>query len=88
MKPPYIFYTGNTPSGDRIRPSNWMYRLADWTSTFEHSRLVYNPALIPVIHNNIPCLRINKIALKHDFPELFDSIIQVIVSLEAASIAT
>ncbi len=79
----YEFYTSDKNAGGHIRPGNWMQRIASWTSTFEHKRLNYNPALVPVVYKDKQCLRIDKEQLLNEFPEMYESIINAIIVLDA-----
>jgi len=79
----YEFYTSDKNAGGHIRPGNWMHRVASWIATFEHNRLNYNTALMPVVYRDKCCLRINKTQLKREFPEMYESIIGIIILLDA-----
>jgi len=80
VKSQYEYYACYTKTGKKIRPSNWPYRVAGLTSTFDsRKRLRYCNALMPTVYENHRYLRVDKKALKKEFPELYDTIIQTIV---------
>ncbi len=79
----YEYYTSETNTGGRIRPGNWTDRVAMWTSSFDEHRLKYDDALMPVVCNGKNCLRVNRTKLKHDYPDLYDSVSHIINILDA-----
>lgn len=83
MKQNYEFYTNNNNTGGRVHPRNWMYRVASWTATFENKKLIYNELLMPVICDGRCCLRINNEKLKEEFPEIYKSVMNLIIELDA-----
>jgi len=83
MSGSYEYYSGFTATGDKIRPSNWIERVAILTSTFNNNRLVYNASLVPVIYNGQLCLRINHGLLKQTFPITYHTAIALLKELES-----
>jgi len=80
----YEFYSSVTNTGERVRPGNWMYRVAILASKFDNrKRLNYSDALVPMIYNEQRVLRIDKEALRNNFPEIYDNIIEMIAATGA-----
>lgn len=58
----------------RFRPSDWAERLAGNLACYgPDKRLVFADELMPLIHNGIKCLRLEK-SLAQSHPALFDEI--------------
>jgi len=79
----YEYYSSETNAGGRVRPSNWMSRVAQLSSIFDkRKRLIYSDALIPVIKDNNVYLRVNEEKLKKEFPGIYESVIAILVFLD------
>lgn len=80
----YEYYTSQTRAGGKVRPSNWIARVAILASTFDKGkRLQYNNALIPSEYNGISCLRVDRKALQRISPEMYACVMNIIDSLGA-----
>jgi len=87
MKSNYEFYSSITNAGERVRPGNWMYRIAILASTFDNrKRLNYNITLVPSVYDGQLCLRIDKENLKTNFPGLYENIIEMLSNLDVKKI--
>jgi hypothetical protein len=80
----YEYYSSETNAGGRVRPSNWMSRVAQLSSIFDkRKRLIYSDALLPVVRDNNICLRVNEEKLKTEFPGIYESVIAILIFLDA-----
>lgn len=70
----YLIVEGTSSHNADIRPHNWAERFAGNLASYDHYlRLSFSDELIPVMHNNVKCLRMDR-ALINSHPELFKDV--------------
>lgn len=73
---PYLLIVGQTDNNTPLRPHNWAERFAGNLASFGRDRrLRYSDALVPVMVDDIKCLRVDK-GLAGNHPELLDDILR------------
>ena len=86
MTTQYSLFSGFTPEGEKVRPSDWAVRLALLTATIKGKRMKYHTAVIPFICNGDVCLRVDVDKLKTDCPHMYHDIMFALKSLNVVEI--
>ncbi len=71
----YVIVEGENPDQANVRPHNWAERFAGNLATYgEDRRLRFSDAVVPVMINNVKCLRVER-TLAEQNPALFRDIL-------------
>lgn len=70
-----IIIEGQTESGKKFRPSDWVDRLCCILADFHDKKFSYSPFLRPMMFKEMQCVAIKR-QLADDSPEVFEYIIQ------------
>lgn len=70
-----IIIEGQTESGKKFRPSDWVDRLCCILADFHDKKFSYSPFLRPMMFKDMQCVAIKR-QLADDSPEVFEYIIQ------------
>jgi hypothetical protein len=70
-----IIIEGQTESGKKFRPSDWVDRLCCILADFHDKKFSYSPFLRPMMFKDMQCVAIKR-QLANDSPEVFEYIIQ------------
>ena len=70
----YIIVEGEAPDQAPVRPHNWAERFAGNLASYDlHLRLSFSDELVPVMINDVKCLRMDR-SLVDSHPELFKDV--------------
>ncbi|RTL03169.1 MAG: DUF3579 domain-containing protein [Proteobacteria bacterium] len=70
-----IIIEGQTESGKRFRPSDWVDRLCCILADFQDKKFSYSPYLRPMMFRNMQCVAVKR-QLADLSPEVFNYIMQ------------
>lgn len=70
-----IIIEGQTTSGKKFRPSDWVDRLCGVLANFDQQKVAYSPYLRPMMFKNMQCVAIKR-QLEKVSPDVFAYLIQ------------
>ncbi len=70
-----IIIEGQTSTGKKFRPSDWVDRLCGVLANFEQQKVSYSPYLRPMMFKNMQCVAIKR-QLEDVLPDVFAYLMQ------------
>ena len=71
----YLIVEGESSEDIHVRPHNWAERFAGNLASYDlHLRLSFSKELVPVMINNVKCLRMDR-SLRDSHPEIFRDVL-------------
>lgn len=70
-----IIIEGQTHSGEKFRPSDWVDRLCGMLAQFERQIVSYSPFLRPMMFKGMQCVAVKR-SLETESPDVFSFLMQ------------